>query len=92
VKLDEGKIRYVIRAKEGRGDKSENVALHIQCSKRRVDQVYANYGESGAVPNLRRVGRKSVEITPRECSVILDAYSSRYRVNAVYLKDVTPAL
>jgi len=85
VKLDEGKIRYVIRAKE-RGDKSENVALHLQCSKRRVDQVYAHYRESGEVPNLRRVGRKRVEITPHECSIILDAYS-RYRVNAVYLKQ-----
>lgn len=84
VKLDDSKIRYLIRGREN-GERSEDIASHLSVSTRRVEQLYARYKASGQVPTLGRGGRKSVPISDDERRIVLAAYN-RYMVNAVYLK------
>jgi putative transposase len=85
VKLDEGKIRYIVRAKE-RDERSSTIAMDLGVSRRRVEQIYAYYRKCGEIPLLGKPGRKTIPISEDECSIILDAYG-RYRVNALYLKN-----
>ncbi|MDG7020160.1 MAG: IS481 family transposase, partial [Nitrososphaerota archaeon] len=84
MKLDDVKVRYLIRARE-RGESSGNIALHLSVSRRRVEQLYALYKTKGAIPSLGRGGRRSVPVSEDERRVVLAAYD-RYMVNAVYLK------
>jgi putative transposase len=84
VKLDENKIRYIIRARE-RGDGAFDIARSLSVSKRRVEQVYSYYRKNGMPPILCRAGRKSVPIRDDEIRIVLSAHE-RYRVGALYLK------
>ena len=84
-RLDDGKIRYIIKARE-RGETASNIAGSLLISKRRVEQLYAEYRRTGNPPVLRRVGRKRRELTENECRIILDAYQV-YKVNALYLRN-----
>ena len=83
-KLDDTKIRYIIRARE-RGERASDIARNLSISRRRVEQVCAYHRIHGETPTLRKVGRKSVPISDMERSVILDSHK-RYRVGALYLK------
>lgn len=83
-KLDDTRIRYIIRAGE-RGERASDIARNLSISRRRVEQVHAYYRIHGEVPVLRRAGRKSVPISDTERRVILDSHK-RYRVGALYLK------
>ena len=89
MKLDDHKMRYIIRAME-RGESCGNIALQLSVSKRRAEQICTLYKSSGQLPSLRRGGRRSVPITEEERRVVLDAYG-RYMVNAVYLKGMVEA-
>ncbi len=84
VKLDDDRMRYIIRARE-RGERASDIAMHLFVSKRRVEQVYAYHRVHGTVPSLAKPGRKSVPISEEESRTILDAYA-RYRVGATYLE------
>ena len=89
MKLDDHKMRYIIRAME-RGESCGNIALQLSVSKRRAEQICTLYKSSGQLPSLWRGGRRSVPITEEERRVVLDAYG-RYMVNAVYLKGMIEA-
>ena len=84
-KLDASKIAYLIRASEERNETCSNIALQLGVTRRRVEQILAEHRKSGCAPVLRKPGRKSVPITEKEVSAILDAYS-RYKTNALYLE------
>src|SRR5438132_11849457 len=53
-RLDDGKIRYIIKARE-RGETASNIAGSLLISKTRVEQLYAEYRRTGDPPILRRV-------------------------------------
>ena len=85
MKLDSGKISYLIKAKE-RGESSANIALELGVSKRRVEQIFGQHRKFGSVPVLKRPGRKNGSpVTDEESSLIIDAYL-KYRANALYLE------
>ena len=86
MKLDEHKIRYIIRARE-KGESCGDIALHLSVSRRRVEQLYSGYKATGIAPSLKRGGRRSIPISDEERRVVLDAYG-KYMVNAVYLKGM----
>jgi putative transposase len=86
VKLDDGKIRYIIRARE-KGTSSKDIAYSLSVSARRVEQVYSHYRLHGEVPTLRRQGRKRRETTKQEVELILLSYKL-YRVGSTYLQGV----
>jgi hypothetical protein len=48
VKLDDGKIRCIIRARE-KGNSSKDIAYSLSVSTRRVEQVYSHYRLHGEV-------------------------------------------
>ena len=86
VKLDEHKVRYIVRARE-RGESCGDIALHLSVSRRRVEQLYALHKDNGEVPSLKRGGRRSLPISAEERRMVLAAYG-RYMVNAVYSKGM----
>ena len=83
-KLDDSKIRYIVRAR-GTGESASDIARNLFVSRRRVEQVYAHYRRNGALPSLSKPGRRSVPITDDEIRFVLLAHG-RYRVGALYLK------
>ena len=84
-KLDDSKIRYIVRAR-GTGESASDIARNLFVSRRRVEQVYAHYRRNGALPSLSKPGRRSVPITDDEVRFVLLAHG-RYRVGALYLKE-----
>ena len=60
MKLDERKVRYIIRARE-RGESCGDITLHLSVSRRRVEQLWALYKTKGAIPSLGRGGRRARE-------------------------------
>jgi putative transposase len=83
-KLDESKIRYIIRARQA-GERVSDIARNLSISKRRIEQVYAYYRKTKTPLSLSRAGRKSVPIKEDEIRIVLLAHQ-RYRVGALYLK------
>jgi putative transposase len=84
-KLDDDKIRYIIRARE-KGESCSHIALHLSVSKRRIEQLCAIHDATGSIPSLRKGGRpRSPPISEDERMTVLAAYN-RYMVNAVYLE------
>jgi hypothetical protein len=73
VKLDDDKIRYIIKTR-GKGERASDIARNLSVSKRRVEQVYAYYKTHGEIPSLARPGRKSLPISDEERWVILEAH------------------
>ena len=85
AKFDEDKIRYIIRAR-GRDGRSSNIAVHLNISRRRVEQIHAYYRRFEELHLLKKAGRKAVPIREDEYSIVLDVYD-RYKVNVLYLED-----
>ncbi|HYB75769.1 MAG TPA: DDE-type integrase/transposase/recombinase [Nitrososphaerales archaeon] len=83
MKLDDDKLRYIVRARE-KGESCENIALHLSVSRRRVEQLCALYRATGKLPSLQKGGRRRSPLSEDERRVVLAAYN-RYMVNAVYL-------
>lgn len=86
VKLDDGKMLYIVSAKE-RGERPSDLAMHLGISRRRVEQVYAHYRKHGLVPSLKKPGRHRVEISYDERSAVKDAVK-KFGVGACYLVGV----
>ncbi|MDG6974658.1 MAG: hypothetical protein JRN27_00995 [Nitrososphaerota archaeon] len=77
MKLDERKVRYIVRARE-RGESCRDIALHLSVSRRRVEQLCALYKDNGEVSSLKRGGRRSIPISDDERRTVFAAYG-RYR-------------
>ncbi|MDG6928570.1 MAG: transposase [Nitrososphaerota archaeon] len=84
MKLDDARIRYIVRARDG-GERASDIAAVLHVSRRRVEQVYSLYKSRGEIPSIHRVGRKAVPLTEDEIRLVLDGYR-RYRAGAVYLE------
>ena len=84
VKLDDSRIRWIIRMKE-QGVKNREIASVQKVSIRRVQQIYAEYRRSRQTPLLGKPGRPRKEITESERHIVRQAYSI-FRSNALYLE------
>lgn len=85
-KLDESKVRWIVRAKE-RGERSRDVAFVQGVSVKRVNQLYARYRKEGSIPVLKSPGRPRIEIPFDEREAIRNA-KRRFGVGACYLVPV----
>jgi putative transposase len=85
-KLNQRKIQGIIREMD-RGKSSSSIAAMQKMSQRRVQQLYKQYKNTGEIPVLQKRGRKKLELTANEESIILYAYEE-YKVNALALEKV----
>jgi len=87
VKLDDGKIRYIIRARE---KMMVPRTLHTPSQYRQGGWnrfIYSHYRLHGEVPTLRRQGRKRTDTTKQEVELILLSYKL-YRLGSTYLQGI----
>jgi len=89
VKLDDSRIRWIIRMKE-QGIKNEEMASVQKISIRRIQQIYAQY-RKGQIPSLKRAGRPRKDVTEFERGIVRKAYE-RFRSNALYLEVIISTL
>ena len=87
VKLNEGKIRWIVQEKlRGRG--TSEIALIQRVSHRRVEQIWQTYKQTGIVPILKKPGRpRRMSIGLHEATLILKAYDL-LKVNALTLERI----
>ena len=87
MKLNPRKIRYIIRKKK-EGEASMVLATQMKVSKRRIDQMWKEYRDTGLIPVVgQRVGRPAVALTPGEEQVVREAYEI-YRFGARMLEPI----
>jgi putative transposase len=86
MKLDPVKVEWIIKQKEN-GTKNSVIASSMGVSVRRVQRLYSMYRSTGAIPELKRPGRKRVETTDQERTIIEKTYA-RFEVNALTLERV----
>ncbi len=85
--LTKRKVRCLIRWKE-RGESSKDIAQDLKVTKRRVNQVWRQYKETGEVPEIGNdVGRPRKENTEREMQIILEA-KDKYKLGARRLEPI----
>jgi hypothetical protein len=84
VKLDEDRIRWIIKCKD-EGKKNEDIANVQKISVRRVQQIYSWYRKNKMVPTLRKPGRHVKLITVQEREIVRQVHK-RFHANAAYLE------
>lgn len=87
MKLSKKKIRWIIRQKEKK--ESSGIIAKIQhITRRRVDQLWKQYRETGIIPLIgEMMGRPKKPVTPEEFGVIDQAYQ-RFRYGARMLAQL----
>ncbi len=65
MKLDPVKVEWIVRQKE-KGTSNHAIADPMKVSVRRVQELWSTYRTTGAVPALKRPGRKRVEASAEE--------------------------
>ena len=87
MKLNQKKIRYLIRKKE-QGLSSSTIAVHLKVSKRRVNQIWREYNTAGILPiNGQKVGRPKKALSSDEEAIVKEAYE-KYRFGARMLESI----
>jgi len=87
MKLNQKKIRYLIRKKE-QGLSSSKIAVHLKMSKRRVNQIWRGYNTAGILPiNGQKVGRPKKALSSDEEAIVKEAYE-KYRFGARMLESI----
>jgi putative transposase len=87
VKLNERKIRWIIHEKL-RGKGTGELALIQRVSRRRVEQLWQAYKQTGTIPTLKTPGRPKGElIRLHEAALVLKVYDE-LKVNALTLERV----
>ena len=85
MKLTMKKIRWIIRQKEKK-ESSGTIAKVQHISRRRVDQLWKQYRETGVIPIIgKAMGRPRKPVTEEESKVIDEAYQ-RFRYGARMLE------
>mgnify|MGYP000412654397 CR=1 FL=1 len=84
MKLDEKAIGWIIREKK-KGTPTKEIAEIGRNIRKRVNQIYKRYKETGRIPELRNPGRPRKELLDREIEAIKESYEE-YRCNAEWLK------
>ena len=86
MKLDPVKVAWIIRQKENSVSNSV-IACAMKVSVRRVQRLYSLYRATGLIPELKKPGRKHVETSDEERSIILEAYKE-HKVGALILERI----
>jgi putative transposase len=87
MKLNKTKVRYILRQNR-KGVATEEIALDVKVSQRRVQQIIKEYNETGQEPVLgEKVGRPRKPYIEKEAEVIRAAHA-RYRFGARMLETV----
>lgn len=76
-KLDEQKIRWIIREKRRGFLRNGEIAWLQGVSVRRIQQVWRDFRLSGRIPELRRPGRRVQEVPEGVREIILKTYEAR---------------
>jgi hypothetical protein len=85
MKLTIKKIRYIINNKK-KGESSELIRKDMKISKRRVEQIWKFYSETGKEPIIgKNMGRPVKTLDPKEEEIISIAFD-RYRFGARMLE------
>jgi hypothetical protein len=85
MKLTVKKIRYIINNKK-KGESSELIRKDMKISKRRVEQIWKFYSETGKEPIIgKNMGRPVKTLDPKEEEIISIAFD-RYRFGARMLE------
>lgn len=86
MKLDPVKVKWIISQKE-RGIPNSMIAEPIKISVRRVQRLWSIYKSTGEIPELKRPGRKRIEVSEEEKSVIINAHGE-YQAGALILENI----
>ncbi len=87
MKLTKKKVRYIVRWKE-RGKSSSELARELKISKRRVNQIWKEYRESGELPEIgTNVGRPRKMIREEERRIVKEA-RAKYKLGARRLERI----
>jgi transposase len=85
MKLTVKKIRYIINHKK-KGESSESIRKDMKISKRRVEQIWKFYSETGKEPIIaENMGRPVKTLDPKEEEIISIAFD-RYKFGARMLE------
>ncbi len=86
--LDDKQVEWIIRKKIEGGMKNEDIARAQNVSVRWVQHLFSQYRRTGAVPSLKKPGRRRAPgITESERAVVLSFYRE-FRMCACYLEQV----
>ena len=86
MKLNDRKVRWLIHEKlKGRG--SGELALIQKVTRRRVEQLWQTYRQTGTMPTLKKPGRRTRTRDLKEATMILEAYD-QHRLGAVNLENI----
>ena len=87
MKLNKKKIRYIIRNKK-REMSSKELGIQMKVSKRRVNQIWQEYQDTGKEPIIgQNMGRPSIPLLADEKEVVKEAYLE-YRFGARMLEPI----
>jgi len=86
-KLDPVKVAWIIREKEKGELTNQAIAERMGVSQIWATKLWRRYRVEGAIPHLKRPGRKHHEISDGEKDAIVEAYR-RHRVCAVILERI----
>jgi len=87
MKLNKTKVRYILR-QNCKGVATEEIALDVKVSQRRVPQIFKEYKETGQEPVLgEKVGRPRKPYIEKDAEVIKAAHAC-YRFGARMLETV----
>lgn len=87
MKLNKKKIRYIIRNKK-RGMYSRELGILMKVSKRRVNQIWQEYQDTGNEPIIgQNMGRPSIPLLENEENIVKEAYL-KYRFGARMLEPI----
>jgi putative transposase len=89
VKLNDRKVRWLIQEKlKGRG--SGELALIQKVTRRRVEQLWQTYRQTGTIPTLKKPGRPKRNIDLKEAAIVLQTYQE-HQLGAVNLENIIKA-
>jgi len=87
VKLNKRNIRYIINHKK-KGESSKAIAKDIKISRRRVEQIWKEYKETGVEQVLgMNLGRPKKPYNPEEADVVKEAFN-RFKFGARMLERI----
>jgi len=78
---------WIIREKEKRQLTTQAIAERMGVSSIWVKKIWRRYRDGGRIPELKKPGRRCVEVGDEEMRLIQDVYS-KYEVNALTLEHV----
>jgi len=87
VKLSKRKIRYIINHRK-KGESCETIAVDMKLSRRRVEQIWKQYKETGKEPKIGiNMGRPKNPYDPKEAEIIIEAHK-KYKFGARMLETI----